>query len=212
MHHTALRAIACAALCWACSADTHLPAPPALIDASREDVENGSGGAPEPGPEPVVEQQPEPLVTEPPPPEPEAVVEPEPVVFGFRVEAHTDVVQEALDRWVAAACIDVAIDPQGPHEILFTTEGFTSPHRIGQTTGRWEAATIRIRDEGWLDEQLVTVLMHELAHLLAVTNDHIDGSVLSEEDGFAPENQFISAELLGLVCERQRCGCFQPEG
>lgn len=131
--------------------------------------------------------------------------------MGFRATAHPEIVRAALDRWVAASCLDLQITDTGPHQVLFTTEGFTSPTRIGQTTGTWEAAQIRIRDEGWLDYQIEIVLMHELAHLLAITNDHVDNSVLSESDGFEARNLRISDELLTRVCERRACGCFNPE-
>jgi hypothetical protein len=56
----------------------------------------------------------------------------------------------------------------------------------------------------------LAVLMHELAHLFAVTNDHVEESVLGE-NAVAEENSRISEELLGLVCARQNCGCFNPE-
>lgn len=188
-------------------------------DAARSPTpELGPELAPElvAAPEPAPEAPTAPAVAPELAPEPEPAAEPEPAPappMGFRVARpeKTHLVQAVLQRWSAATCLDLAVTADGPHEVLFTTSGFTAAHRIGQTTGTWEAATIRVRDEGWLDYQIEIVLMHELGHLLAITNDHVDNSVLSETDGFAPRNLVISDELLTRVCERRACGCFNPE-
>lgn len=169
-----------------------------------------------PAPEPAPEAPAAPAAAPEPAPEPAPAAAPEPApapAMGFRVAAaeKAHLVQAVLARWSAASCLDLELTTDGPHEVLFTTEGFTAPHRIGQTTGTWEAAIIRVRDEGWLNYQIEIVLMHELAHLLAITNDHVDNSVLSETDGFADRNLKISDELLTRVCERRTCGCFNPE-
>ena len=141
---------------------------------------------------------------------------PPPPAIGFSVPSRPELVQPLLDRWSAATCLELTLSDNGPHSVLFTTDGFSARNRLGQTTGTWDAATIRIRPvqveaQLPLDTQMSIVLMHELAHLLALTNDHVDNSVMSADDGFAARNLNISADLLNVVCERRDCGCFQPE-
>lgn len=156
---------------------------------------------------PVAEPASEPSVVEPAEPAPAA-----PSPIGFRVSERVELVQGALDRWIAASCLPLTIGAEGAHEILFTTEGFSTPRRVGQTAGSWEAASIRIRNAGWVTDAIRSrVLMHELAHLFAVTNGHeVAGSVLAES--LDPATDAITADLLELVCSRQQCGCFNPEG
>lgn len=115
-----------------------------------------------------------------------------------------------LARWQDATCLDLRVTADGPHAVMLTEDGFSARTRAGQTSGRWEAATIRVRPSLPAPQRAI-VLTHELAHLLALTNDHQRESVMSADDGFAARNQFISSALLARVCTVRDCGCFAPE-
>lgn len=136
---------------------------------------------------------------------------PAPAPIGFRAVARLDLVGAVLARWERATCLNLPITADGAHEIRFTETGL-GRGRIGQTSGTWENATISVKEKGFSNAQISIVLTHELAHLLAITNDHQPRSVMSADDGFEAHNQLITAPLLARVCEKRECGCFAPEG
>ncbi len=117
---------------------------------------------------------------------------------------------DVLARWEAATCLDLRVSADGPHAVLLTEEGYSTRTRAGQTSGTWEAATIRVRPSLPAPKQAI-VLRHEIAHLLALTNEHQRESVMSADEGFAASNQFISSALLARICTVRDCGCFAPE-
>lgn len=125
-------------------------------------------------------------------------------------EGAAELTAGALARWERATCLDLRVTDDGPHVVTLTEEGFSARTRAGQTTGTWEAAEIRVRPS-LAPARRAVVLTHELAHLLALTNDHQPESVMSADDGFAARNQFISSALLARVCRARDCGCFAPE-
>jgi len=132
--------------------------------------------------------------------------------LGFAVagEGAAELAGAVLARWERATCLDLRVTADGPHKVMLTEQGFSARTRAGQTTGTWEAAEIRVRPS-LTEWQRSVVLTHELGHLLMLSNDHQPRSVVSEADGFAPENQSISSTLLARICRVRDCGCFAPE-
>lgn len=128
--------------------------------------------------------------------------------FGFKVTEREELVRSVLDRWERATCMRFEITDDGPHTIRFADRVPTGGH-IG---GTWEAARIDVQTHNWTDSQIKVPLTHEIAHLLALTNEHLDRSVLAGEWQFNRSNQVISAPLLAMICRVRECGCFSPEG
>lgn len=128
--------------------------------------------------------------------------------FGFRVTERKELVEKALQRWERAMCMRLEITADGPHSIVFKDRVASGGH-IG---GTWEAATLQVQTHNWVDSQVMVPLMHELAHLFAQTNEHVNDSVLAGEWQFDARNQKISAALLARICTVRDCGCFSPEG
>ncbi len=128
--------------------------------------------------------------------------------FGFRVTERKELVQDVLQRWERATCMRLAITDDGPHTIRFKERVATG----GGIHGTWEAAVIDIQTANWRDSQVKVVVTHELGHLLARTNEHVDNSVLAGEWQFDRRNRVISSALLARVCSVRDCGCFSPEG
>ena len=140
-----------------------------------------------------------------------------PTVWAFRVDERTELAQSVIDRWIAATCLDMRITDDGPHQILFTTEGYVA-ERLGQVTGGWTRATIRVRDVSpgrgvnWINDRVMTVVLaHELGHVLLRSNGHAEGGGVMGYDTLDPKNDIINVKLLKRVCSKNTCPCFNPE-
>lgn len=126
-----------------------------------------------------------------------------------------DALECALGRWRAAACIeglDVSLDAAhwvrtAPADQLGELSGWT-------TGATWNSTRIRLIETA-LPAHLCQILTHEIgAHVLQRRND---AGHLSEPDdaiSHTPTSMRrgrITAEDLEKVCERQDCGCNNPE-
>lgn len=125
--------------------------------------------------------------------------------------------ESTLARWNAAACLDLVVTDDGPdHRIAFDTGDRMARGRLAQTTGTVANATIRILDDEplpwhYTPEYLETLMMHEVAHLLAYTNDHVRDGALGPGGG----DNTITDATLSRVCSGANplvvCGCYVLE-
>lgn len=141
-----------------------------------------------------------------------------PEALTFYAGENADAVQNVLNRWAAATCLDLRVTDDGAHTVVYTNEGFASGDRWGQVTGSWTHATIRVRTEmlvrtsrGMLnqvqEDDQRAVFTHELGHLLTMNNAHTAHGLMSDNVG----EDVIDEELLSTVCAVRNCGCFNPE-
>jgi hypothetical protein len=142
--------------------------------------------------------------------------------LSFRADENQGMVEEALERWSRATCIDMFLAPDGQHQVLFTNDGFADAERLGQITGSWEASTIRIKTADMVstskgmfnqvqEDDMRRTVAHEIGHLMMKTNAHTRSGITSDDDMWHADGDAINEEALQITCMRRSCGCFQPE-
>jgi hypothetical protein len=104
--------------------------------------------------------------------------------------------------------LDLAVSDAPAHSVVFAA----GLDRMARTNGSSVNATIRVLDdepEPWhyTAELLEQLVLHETAHLLAFTNDHVSDGALGPGRG----DGVLSETTLNAVCEARDCGCFNPE-
>lgn len=115
----------------------------------------------------------------------------------------------ALLRWSTATCRTLEMVPEGgQHTVKWGDATTIVPGRLGQTTGSWDAALIQSKKI--TKGATPIILAHELAHLLARSNDHAVDGVYSD-DPFSEGNDVITEADLTKVCSSFECKCFIPE-
>lgn len=134
--------------------------------------------------------------------------QPEAITFGSTDARLSVAVASAVARWNAATCLDLAVSDAPAHRVVFAV----GLPRMAQTNGMPDSATIRVFDdtpEPWhyTPELLEQLVLHETAHLLALTNDHVSDGALGPGSG----NGVLSETTLSAVCAQRDCGCFNPE-
>lgn len=115
----------------------------------------------------------------------------------------------ALARWSSATCRELEMVPEGgQHTVSWGDATTVQAGRLGQTTGSWDAALIQAKKV--TKGATPIILAHEIAHLLARSNDHAEDGVYSD-DPFSAGKDVITAADLTKVCSSFECVCFKPE-
>lgn len=150
--------------------------------------------------------------------EPEAVEAPEPPApsFGSTDARLRAMLETTVARWNDAACLGIGISEQPNHRLVFNDGSKMTEGRMAQTVGSRQSATIRIMDDEvqpwhYTPEFLEALVMHEMAHVLAFTDDHAADGALGPGKG----DNTISDATLTRVCSSADpgvvCGCFNVE-
>lgn len=108
----------------------------------------------------------------------------------------------ALGRWRAATGLPLDISLNAHHWIRFAPITGAS----GQISGPWSSVRIRIDSE--LQNQFdCPVLVHEICHLLRLSNSHIGEACMSPTH---VDSTITSADL-DAVCAERDCAAYEPE-
>lgn len=107
----------------------------------------------------------------------------------------------ALDRINKASGLNVQATANGKHRVM--KQPRETMHGMGGwTTGKWEAANVRVADD-LPDNDVCPMLIHEICqHVLPISNDHTETGYLS---------YYITERTLTSICEKQPCTNFEPE-
>jgi hypothetical protein len=125
-------------------------------------------------------------------------------------------VESAVTRWNDAACLGIVASDAPDHRLVFDDGSSMTEGRLAQTNGSMVDATIRILDDEvvpwhYTPESLERLVMHEMAHLLAFTNEHVADGALGPGKG----NNTITDATLSRVCSSVNpsieCRCFNIE-
>lgn len=124
--------------------------------------------------------------------------------------------ESAVARWNAAACLDLVIADSPDNRLTFDDGSGLTEGRLAQTNGSMGDTTIRILDDEvrpwhYTPEHLEKLVMHEMAHVLAFTSDHVADGALGPGKG---DNTVTDATLSRVCSSRDpsvECGCYAPE-
>jgi hypothetical protein len=136
--------------------------------------------------------------------------------FGSADVRLSAMVESTVSRWNAAACLGIVASDAPDHRLVFDDGSSMTGGRLAQTNGSMVDATIRILDDEvvpwhYTPEALERLVMHEMAHLLAFTNEHVADGALGPGKG----DNTITQATLTRVCSSENpsieCRCFNVE-
>jgi len=110
-----------------------------------------------------------------------------------------------LQRWSVATCTNLVVG-EGEHVVQYGDRTNMTGTRLGQTTGTWDNAIIRIKSE-LIQSTVRVVMMHEIGHVLGRTNEHSTDGI----DSYSMSIPKITASSLELACKSWTCKCQHPE-
>jgi hypothetical protein len=114
--------------------------------------------------------------------------------------------EESLTRWQAALCTPLRMGP-GQHTLEYGDSMNMIAGRLGQTSGTWQQARMKVKD--LIVETLQYVTPHEVGHVLARSNTHTLNGLMRASINFVP----ITTEDVTYVCSHNPgvCRCQNPE-
>jgi hypothetical protein len=136
--------------------------------------------------------------------------------FGSADVRLSAMVESTVTRWNDAACLGIVASDAPDHRLVFDDGSRMTEGRLAQTNGSMVDATIRILDDEavpwhYTPEALERLVMHEMAHLLAFTNEHVADGALGPGKG----DNTITEATLSRVCSSENpsieCRCFNLE-
>lgn len=127
----------------------------------------------------------------------------------------------AIARWRSTTCLPLQRSETEGHSFQWAAqEDMSEPGRLAQTNGTWEQSKVQLVAEHMCPDiegsydHAIRAIAHEMWHILARTNKHVENNSVADSGGDGDWSRFdapISHGVISRVCRQQDCKCFYPE-